>query len=152
MEDKPQVPHLRPVPADGAVEGALAIDPAQTHDGITAPSQRGTTAGFLTDVIVNLGFAARERVDSAVDVARQSGRTPEQVLLEDGVMNEAQLPGAVAARSGLAPAALPIYPVDRAGGTQTNPTAARRYQAVPIHFVDESTLLVAMADPTNVLA
>src|SRR5436309_8140352 len=101
MEDQPQVPHLRPVPEDGAVEGALAIDPARSHDGITKPSQRDTTAGFLTDVIVNLGFAARERVDSAVEVARQSGRTPEQVLLEDGAINEDQLARAVAERFGL---------------------------------------------------
>src|SRR2546423_14729689 len=127
MEDKPQVPHLRPVPADGAVEGALAIDPAQTHDGITAPSQRGTTAGFLTDVIVNLGFAARERVDSAVDVARQSGRTPEQVLLEDGVMSEDQLAKAVAERFGLDHVDLSIYSVDMAAANPINPTPARRY-------------------------
>jgi type IV pilus assembly protein PilB len=31
-------------------------------------------------------------------------------------------------------------------------TAAKRYQAVPVAFVDTSTLLVAMADPANVLA
>ena len=31
-------------------------------------------------------------------------------------------------------------------------TAAKRYQAVPVAFADERTLLVAMADPSNVLA
>ena len=30
--------------------------------------------------------------------------------------------------------------------------SARRYQAVPVGYVDESTLLLAMADPANVLA
>ena len=30
--------------------------------------------------------------------------------------------------------------------------AAKRYQAVPVSFVDKRTLLVAMADPSNVLA
>ena len=29
---------------------------------------------------------------------------------------------------------------------------ARRYKALPVGFVDKETLLVAMADPTNVLA
>ena len=29
---------------------------------------------------------------------------------------------------------------------------ARRYRALPVGFVDKETLLVAMADPTNVLA
>ncbi len=31
-------------------------------------------------------------------------------------------------------------------------TAAKRYQAVPVAFADKRTLLVAMADPSNVLA
>ena len=31
-------------------------------------------------------------------------------------------------------------------------TAAKRYQAVPVAFVDKRTLLLAMADPSNVLA
>ena len=30
--------------------------------------------------------------------------------------------------------------------------AAKRYEAVPVAFADERTLLVAMADPANVLA
>ena len=30
--------------------------------------------------------------------------------------------------------------------------SARRHQALPVAFVDESTLLLAMADPTNLLA
>ena len=30
--------------------------------------------------------------------------------------------------------------------------SARRYQAVPVGFVDKETLLVAMVDPANVLA
>jgi len=30
--------------------------------------------------------------------------------------------------------------------------AAKRYQAVPVAFADKTTLLVAMADPSNVLA
>ena len=31
-------------------------------------------------------------------------------------------------------------------------SAARRYQAVPVTFIDKRTLLVAMTDPSNVLA
>src|SRR5262249_48951269 len=31
-------------------------------------------------------------------------------------------------------------------------TAAKRYQAVPVAFVDKRTVLLAMADPSNVLA
>ena len=33
-----------------------------------------------------------------------------------------------------------------------NPQAAKRYEAVPVGFVGKHTLLIAMADPANVLA
>src|SRR3712207_8832150 len=32
------------------------------------------------------------------------------------------------------------------------PAAVKRYQAIPVSFVNDRTLLVAMADPANVLA
>ena len=32
------------------------------------------------------------------------------------------------------------------------PSAAKRYSAVPVAFIDDRTLLVAMADPANILA
>ncbi|HEV2813997.1 MAG TPA: GspE/PulE family protein, partial [Solirubrobacteraceae bacterium] len=44
------------------------------------------------------------------------------------------------------------FPVDMAATNLLAPAAARRYEACPVAYVDERVLLVAMADPANVLA
>jgi type IV pilus assembly protein PilB len=142
------------VPASDSQEGALARQPEAGEDfsGITAPTKRGSSGRFLTDVIVDLGIADREKVDGAIDAARSTGQTPEQILLESGAMTQDQLAGAVAERYGLDYVDLSMFKVDMAASNSISATAARRYEAVPVSFVDERTLMVAMIDPANVLA
>ena len=45
-----------------------------------------------------------------------------------------------------------LHKVDPDAAKLVTPAAVKRYQAVPVSFVSERTLLVAMADPANVLA
>ena len=45
-----------------------------------------------------------------------------------------------------------IYRVDPDAAKLVTPAAAKRYQALPVSFAGERTLLVAMSDPANVLA
>jgi len=45
---------------------------------------------------------------------------------------------------------LNVFGVDMGAANLISSSAARRYDAVPVSFVDERTLLVAMADPANV--
>src|SRR5262249_33049743 len=47
---------------------------------------------------------------------------------------------------------LSAYKVDMAAANLIPVTTARRYNAIPVGFVDKETLLVAMADPTNLIA
>ena len=54
-----------------------------TAAGLTPPHARGGSR-FISDVIVELGLRPRERVDAAVEEAKASGKTPEQVLVEAG--------------------------------------------------------------------
>jgi hypothetical protein len=98
--DSENRPHLRPVGSDGIEsEGALARQPEpERHDGITPPSRRGGSGRFLTDVVVDMGFAEREVVETAIEAARSSGHTPEQMLLEQGSLTHDQLARAVAER------------------------------------------------------
>jgi type IV pilus assembly protein PilB len=147
--------HLRPVSDDGALEseGALARQPdAQSEMGITAPTRRGGSSRFLTDVIVEMGFVDRERVDAAVETARTAGRTPEALLQEQGALSQDQLARAVAERYGLDHLDLTSFSIDMGAANLISATSARRYEAVPVSFIDERTLLVAMVDPSNVLA
>ncbi len=120
-------------------------------DGVTRP--RGIGAGrFLTDVIVELGLVPRERVEQAIATARSGGTTPEQILVSEGAIGPDALAGAIAERHGLDHLDLSVFAVDMTAANLVSTGSARRYDALPVAFVDERTLLVAMADPANVRA
>jgi type IV pilus assembly protein PilB len=121
-------------------------------NGITTPSRRGGSGRMLTDVIVDLGFVEQATVDLAIERANDSGSLPERLLVADGALSEDQLARAVAERFGLDHIDLDVYRVDPDAAKLVTPAAARRYQAVPVAFAGERTLLVAMSDPANVLA
>jgi type IV pilus assembly protein PilB len=144
--------HLRPVP-DSGDSTAPALDPeAGGTPGLTPPHVRGRSSGFVTDVLVDLGYVPDDVARQAIENARTAGRPPEQLLVEQGAINADQLSRAVAERYGLDHVDLSAYQVDMAAANLISVNTARRYRALPVGFVDKETLLVAMADPTNVLA
>jgi type IV pilus assembly protein PilB len=125
---------------------------AKRTNGITTPSRRGGSGRVLTDVIVDLGFVEREAMDEAIEMAHSAGSAAERVLLSTGAITEEQLARAVAERFGLDHLDLQQYRVDPDAAKLVTPAAIKRYQAVPVAFASDRTLLVAMADPANVLA
>ena len=144
--------HLRPVP-DSGDSTAPALDPqAGSTPGLSPPMVRGRSSGFVTDVLLELGYVSPELIAQAVEQARTAGRPPERLLVEQAVINADQLSRATAERYGLDHIDLSAYQVDMAAANLISVNTARRYRALPVGFVDKETLLVAMADPTNVLA
>ncbi len=129
---------------------AEAVDPDSM--GITRPSRRGSSQRFLTDVIVAMGLASRRQVDEAVESSRNLGTTPERVLVDNGSLTQDALARALAERYGLDHLDLGVFSVDMSAANLVSTAVAKRYQAVPVAFADKRTLLVAMADPSNVLA
>jgi type IV pilus assembly protein PilB len=149
MSDTPTHLHSVPGPAEAALE------PEHWPSGViglTHPSGQGRSARFVTDVLVELGFVSRERVDAAVAESRLAGKPPEELLLEQNAIDTVQLSRAVAERYGLDHVDLSLFNVDMAAANLLPITSARRYRALPIGYADPGTLLVAMADPANVLA
>jgi type IV pilus assembly protein PilB len=147
--------YLKPVPAARSAEAAVEIpdeQQQQTTPGITPPMHRGHSGRFISDVIVELGYASRERVEEAINEARLAGRSPETLLAEHKVIDSDQFARAVAERYGLDHIDLAAYHVDMGAANLLSVSAARRYRAVPVGYVDSETLLLAMADPANVLA
>ena len=126
--------------------------PKKKGNGITTPSRRGGSGRVLTDVIVDLGFVEQGVMDEAVARAEDAGAMPERLLVKDGTLSDDQLARAVAERFGLDHIDLSVYRVDPDAAKLVTPAAAKRYQAVPVSFAAERTLLVAMSDPANVLA
>jgi type IV pilus assembly protein PilB len=145
---------LDPASADpGRANSGAGGDPASSdRPGLTPPSRRGGSGRFITDHIIELGFAPKERVELAIAEARNSGRTPEAVLLAEQVITTDQLARATSERFGLDHLDLTAFDIDL-GAVNLIPTqAAKRYGAIPVAFLGEDTLMVAMADPTNVRA
>src|SRR6476661_2857278 len=137
--------HLRPLPTPDDT-------PRSAPTGVTPPLGLGGTGRFLTDVIVEMGLAPRDQVEDAVNAARQAGTTPESVLVERGQLTADGLARAIAERHGLDHLDLSVFNVDMSAANLVSTSTARRYHALPVAFVDERTLLVAMADPANVRA
>ena len=134
-----------------AVPTPLAGKPKR-GTGITTPSRRGGSGRVLTDVICDLGFVEHEAMDEAIQMAHAAGSAAERVLLSTGAITEHELARAVAERFGLDHLDLRVYRVDPDAAKLVTPSAIKRYEAVPVSFTSDRTLLVAMSDPANVLA
>jgi type IV pilus assembly protein PilB len=134
-----------------AGEPTVELDAASLA-GVRAPSRRGGGQRFLTDIITELGLCTQEQVDAAIEVARRTGDLPEEVLLQQGSLTPDGLAQALAERYGLDYVDLSAFKIDMAAANLVSSQVAKRYDALPIAFLDERTLLVAMSDPANVLA
>ncbi len=97
-------------------------------------------------------LASKRQVDDAIETSRNAGTSPERILLDQGAITYDGLARALAERYGLDHLDLGVFQVDMSAANLISTTVAKRYQAVPVAFADKRTLLVAMADPSNVLA
>jgi len=105
----------------------------------------------LGTVLLQRGFVTQEQIDEAIAEQARTSRPLGRVLVANGVITEAQLVGALAEQAGLEFVDLGDHQVDPTAASTITDALARRYQALPIAW-EGSTLVVAMADPANVLA
>jgi type IV pilus assembly protein PilB len=136
-----------PHPAQDAADAAAE----QPSNGLYPPHRSGRSTRMIGEVAVDLGFADRKAVEEAVAAARAQGRPTGLVLVERGVLRHDQLARVVAERFGLDFVDLAIYDLDMGAVNLLSAETARRYQAVPVGFTDDGSLVLAMANPTNVL-
>jgi type IV pilus assembly protein PilB len=148
----PQTPPARGLPNEAAAGRAPQDAPAGGRPGLYPPGRAGRSTRMIGEVVVDLGLADAETVDRAVKVAREKGRPTGQVLVEQGVLQHDQLARVVAERFGLDYVDLAVFEVDVGATSLLDTEVAKRYRAIPIGSGDDGALLVAMADPTNVLA
>jgi type IV pilus assembly protein PilB len=141
--------HLRAVD-DSAHAGTATAD--EIANGLTPPARRGGSSRFLTDVLIELGYCTADRVQAAIDEARSSGLSPERLLLDQRAITAEQLSRAIAERYGLDHLDLGAFKVDMGAVNLLTASVAKRYGAVPVKYLDEHTLMLAMSDPANVLA
>ncbi len=136
------------VDEDIAPEDAAPGGPAP---GLTAPRGSLERGRFIGDVMVDMGFVSREQVEQAIALGRDSGKPVGQVLLDQGIIGVDQLARALAERHGLDHVDLTVFQSDLTAVNLVSVQAAKRFQAVPIGFHEDGALMVAVADPANVL-
>jgi type IV pilus assembly protein PilB len=132
-------------------EAAPEVAPELPSNGLYPPRHSGRSARMIGEVAVDLGFADRETIEQAVTAAREQGRPTGLVLVERGALRHDQLARVVAERFGLDFVDLAAYDLDMGAVNLISAETAKRYQAVPVGFTDDGSLVLAMSNPTNVL-
>ena len=141
-----------PPQGPGAQGSVAALKPEVDATGLTPPTRRTGPSRFIADVIVALGYVDRQQADAAVQESRRVGKRTGQVLIDWGALSREQLAHALAERFGLDYVDLAVFQPDLGAVNLISPQAAKRFDAVPIGFDESGALIVAMADPSNVLA
>jgi type IV pilus assembly protein PilB len=125
--------------------------PGEEAKGLYPPRHPGRSQRMIGEVVVDLGLSDRETVEQGVAAAREQGRPTGVVLVERGILRHDQLARVVAERFGLDFVDLSVYDIDMGAVSLIGIQASKRYQAVPVGFTDDGAVLLAMANPTNVL-
>ena len=90
-------------------------------------------------------------LSAAVSASDESGRALRDVLLGDGIVTEIELAEALAQAYGLKCVDLVGYPIDAAATAKIPVALARRHRVLGISL-DDDEIVVAVADPGDVLA
>ena len=104
------------------------------------------------EILVDMGVLTPEQVEAALIEQRVSQLRIGDIALAKGWVTKAQLMEALGKRMGVRHLDLVNTRIDPVTADLVSEKDARRYAAIPVSFVDEHTLLVAMADPSNIVA
>lgn len=134
---------------EAMVQGGL-LSRAQLREALQVQAREGKVKP-LGEVIVELGFADNEEIDSALQRQNTGGGRLEDTLVQSGKLSPEMLARSLAAQLGYE-FLDPVQNPPDAGVIQEIPEAtARRYVVIPVRLQGEA-LVVAMKDPRNVFA
>ncbi|MGH2721761.1 MAG: GspE/PulE family protein, partial [Actinomycetota bacterium] len=105
----------------------------------------------LGEVLLEEGLISYEHLQEAVEGQRRLGRSLGRILIDKGFVTESNLVAALAKRLGLQFVDLTEFQIDPSASALIPESLARRYKALPVGF-DGGKVVVAMSDPSNVLA
>ena len=110
-----------------------------------------TEARHLGTMLLQEGLLSRADLDRATEIQAETSLPLGRILVEEGFVKETDLVKTLAHHIGLEFVSLDEVTIDPSATALVPEALARRYAAIPIGFEDGS-LIVAMADPANVLA
>ena len=105
----------------------------------------------LGEILVDMDLATEEQIEQCLVRQKDTHQRLGQLLLEDKVVTALDLTKALATKFGIEYLDLTNFQLDMAAAGLLSERLCRRYGAIPVRFVDDSTLQVAMVDPANVL-
>ena len=106
----------------------------------------------LGDILREMKVVSDEQIEQAAASQKESGKRLGEALLDLGFVDELNLVKALGRSLGVPFIDLTSTPVDPVVADTIPERLARRYGAVPVKFLDDEILLVAMVDPSNVFA
>jgi type IV pilus assembly protein PilB len=105
----------------------------------------------LGEILLDEGYVTAADLGLALTEQAERGQSLGRVLVELGMLTEAQLVSALAQQVGMNFVELSDYPVDRTAVSLVAAAVCRRHTVLPIG-IENGSLILAMADPGNVVA
>jgi type IV pilus assembly protein PilB len=148
-----RMPLTRTVPMLCGAPAAPKPD-AATFDGDMSANTDSAEIRWLPlgALLTGAGLISEEQLEQAFEAQRHRGGRLGMVLIELGMLTSRQIAGAVAEQCHLELIDLDPNTVDPEAARLLPEHLARRFEALPIQFLDDGSLLVAIADPTNLRA
>jgi len=147
---------LLSAPAEALAEALAEVEPPRgvTTDDVLESMVRSQRASKLRlgDILKDMGLATEEQIAAALSRQKQTHKRLGQLLIDDGVLAELDLAKALASKFGVSFLDLSDTQLEPGATGYIDEKLARRYGVAPIRFLDDSTMLVAMVDPQNLLA
>ena len=104
---------------------------------------------LLGELLVDAGHLTRDQLEAALNQQQEFGRRLGEILLGRGWISSRALAEALARQYDIEFVDLARAQVDPVSAALLQPQFARRHQALPVRFISEDDVLVAVADPTN---
>jgi type IV pilus assembly protein PilB len=120
-------------------------------DGGASVSQ-ARPGGQLGELLLARGLITEEQLEMARHQASQRGRSLGRIVIEMGFVTEAGLVSILAEQLGLEFIDLTEAQIDASAMALVPEATARRHNCIPVHFDEDGRLVLAMADPANVVA
>jgi type IV pilus assembly protein PilB len=143
---------VEPAFVEPPLSGSHSFDDAGVDEHEPIVRSQRTSKLRLGDLLKEMGLVTDEQVESALERQKGTRKRLGQLLLEDGIVTQLDLTKALAQKFGVSFLDLTSTRFDGAAAAYIDEKLARRYGAVPVRFLEDNTLLVAMVDPQNLPA
>ncbi len=105
----------------------------------------------ITDILVAQGLVNEAQLNSAFEASQTAGQSMGVTLMQMGLITESQYVAALAHQIGMDFVDLGEYPISRHAVMALPAAIARKYSVLPID-IEDGVLILATADPSDVLA